>query len=162
MILTQPKLSKGTILIVSDGLASQDCLSNWLSGQGYTVQNLQNEQDEQAVLRAVQTTSPDLILLDAEMSHSVCYEVCQRLKAEAQICEIPIIFISDPSQTGNLQKIFAVGGADYISQPFQKEAILARVDHQITLLKLKQQLQDRFHIAGFHRQVMRVGNIGIG
>ena len=138
MTPTPPKPSKGTILIVSDALASQNCLSNLLSEQGYIVQKLK---DEQTALRAIQTTPPDLILFDTQISLTDGYEFCQRLKADERICEIPIIFISDPSQVLNQNKVFEVGGADYITPPFQIEEVVARVGHHITLLKLKQQLQ---------------------
>ncbi|MCG8363894.1 MAG: response regulator, partial [Pseudanabaenales cyanobacterium] len=122
MTPTPPKPSKGTILIVSDALASQNCLSNLLSEQGYIVQKLK---DEQTALRAIQTTPPDLILFDTQMPLTDGYEFCQHLKADERICEIPIIFISDPSQVLNQNKVFEVGGADYITPPFQIEEVVA-------------------------------------
>ncbi|MDJ0706485.1 MAG: PAS domain S-box protein [Leptolyngbyaceae cyanobacterium MO_188.B28] len=135
MILTQPKPSKGTILIVSD---EQTSLSDLLSDYGYTVHALQ---DEQEALKVVQAAPPDLILLDIPKLLTDGYEVRQSLKTEAHSWEIPIIFIGDPGQTENIKEVFDAGGADYIRCPFQIEEVLARIGHHITLSKLKQRLQ---------------------
>ena len=140
MILTQPKPSKGTILIVSGDQASQNCLSNLLSDDGYTVQTLQSVQE---ALRVVQTAPPDLVLLDIQTSLIDINEVRQGLKTQDQICEVPIIFISESSQSDTIKKVFEAGGADYISRPFQIEEVLARIGHHITLLRVKQQLQEQ-------------------
>jgi DNA-binding response OmpR family regulator len=92
-------------------------------------------------LRAARSTSPDLILLDIRMPNMNGYEVCECLKNDPKTSEIPVIFLSALDETLNKVRAFAVGGADYITKPFQVEEVLARVEHQLTIRKLTQQLQ---------------------
>ncbi len=78
------------------------------------------------------------------------YEVCRRLKAEPQTRGIPVIFLSALDESLDKVKAFNVGGADYVTKPFQIEEVLARVRHQIRLQQLQkenakqqQQLEER-------------------
>jgi serine phosphatase RsbU (regulator of sigma subunit) len=70
------------------------------------------------------------------------YEVCEHLKAGAQTCDVPIIFISALGATQDKVRAFTVGGVDYVTKPFQVEEVLARVETHLALRKLQKQLQD--------------------
>jgi DNA-binding response OmpR family regulator len=129
---------KGYVLIVDDTPGNLSVLSNTLCGQGYKVRCVVKGQ---MALRAARSTSPDLILLDIRMPNMDGYEVCECLKSDPQTSEIPVIFLSALDETLNKVRAFAVGGADYITKPFQVEEVLARVEHQLTIRKLTQQLQ---------------------
>jgi two-component system sensor histidine kinase/response regulator len=65
------------------------------------------------------------------------YEVCGRIKSEAQLADIPIIFLSALSETQDKVKAFRAGGADYISKPFQIEEVHARVETHLKLHELQ-------------------------
>jgi PAS domain S-box-containing protein len=65
------------------------------------------------------------------------YEVCRQLKADKNTCNIPVIFISGSSDKESMLAGFQVGGVDFISKPFQKEEILARVRTHISLFQLQ-------------------------
>jgi PAS domain S-box-containing protein len=71
------------------------------------------------------------------------YEVCSKLKASSLTKDIPIIFISALSEVFDKVKAFEVGGVDYITKPFQAQEVLARVEHQLNIRRLSQQLVER-------------------
>ncbi len=126
------------ILIVDDVPANLDVLSNLLQSQGYDVRAAINGA---MALRAVQATPPDLILLDVTMPELDGYEVCRRLKANPDTDTIPVIFISALQEALDKVRAFEVGGADYITKPFQLEEVVARVEHQLIIRRLQQKLE---------------------
>ncbi len=71
------------------------------------------------------------------------YEVCSRLKASCQTKDIPIIFISALNEVFDKVKAFEVGGVDYITKHFQAQEVLARVEHQLHIQRLSQQLVEQ-------------------
>ncbi|HEY9606737.1 MAG TPA: AAA-like domain-containing protein [Allocoleopsis sp.] len=138
MTTTKTETDKGYILIVDDTPENLQVLSNTLSKQGYKIRCVVTGQ---MAIRAARSTSPDLILLDIRMPDLNGYEVCEYLKRDAQTSEIPIVFLSALDEAIDKVKAFAVGGADYVTKPFQVEEVLARVEHQLTIRKLTEQLQ---------------------
>lgn len=124
------QLSKEDILIVDDTPENLRLLSKMLEQQGY---NVRKALSGQMALTAVQTVSPDLILLDIMMPSIDGYQVCEKLKADPNTAKIPIIFLSALSEAFDKVKAFAAGGADYITKPFQIEEVLARVQNQLAL-----------------------------
>jgi two-component system sensor histidine kinase/response regulator len=71
------------------------------------------------------------------------YEVCQQLKAGDRTRDIPVIFISALEDVLDKVKAFAVGGVDYITKPFQVEEVLVRIENQLTICRLRKQLQEQ-------------------
>ena len=134
------KTSKGNILIVDDTPNNLRLLSVTLTQEGYEVRSAINGS---MALTGAKMEPPDLVLLDIMMPDLSGYEVCQYLKADPITRDIPIIFISATNEVINKVKAFEVGGADYISKPFQVEEVLARVEHQLTIRRLQQQLQEK-------------------
>lgn len=132
------EVDKGYILIVDDTPENLQVLSNTLSQQGYKVRCVVTGQ---MAIRAARSTSPELILLDIRMPEMDGYEVCEYLKRDVQTSEIPVIFLSALDEALNKVRAFGIGGADYITKPFQVEEVLARVEHQLTIRRLTKQLQ---------------------
>jgi sigma-B regulation protein RsbU (phosphoserine phosphatase) len=130
--------TKGDILVVDDTPANLRLLSQMLNEQGYKVRPVL---DGRLALAAAQAKPPDLILLDIRMPDLNGYQVCERLKAESQTKDIPIIFISALDAIQDKVKAFKVGGVDYITKPFHVEEVLARVETHLTLHKLQEQLE---------------------
>ncbi|WP_446372206.1 sensor histidine kinase [Coleofasciculus sp. G3-WIS-01] len=136
----QPKTSKGIILIVDDTPDSLRLLEAALTRYGYEVRSTVNGA---MALTAAKAVAPDLILLDILMPDMNGYDVCSALKASPVTRDIPIIFISALDEVFDKVKAFTLGGADYITKPFQFEEVLARVDHQLTIRQLTQDLEQR-------------------
>ncbi|HAX77981.1 MAG TPA: hypothetical protein DCY88_19715 [Cyanobacteria bacterium UBA11372] len=130
--------SPGDILIVDDAPENLRLLSTILKSQGYQVRQSINGQ---LALRAAQLNPPDLILLDISMPQMDGYEVCKHLKSSEKTRHIPVIFISALDREVNKVKAFELGGVDYITKPFHLKEVLMRVQHQIALHRLQDQLQ---------------------
>ncbi|WP_088889911.1 GGDEF domain-containing response regulator [Leptolyngbya ohadii] len=129
-----------TLLIVDDHLDNVRSLALLLSDSGYLVRKATSGE---MALETIQIAKPDLVLLDVRMPEMDGYEVCERIKANPNTCDVPIIFLSASNDTDDKIQAFEVGGADYVTKPFQAEEVLARVRHQVTILQQKQQLQQQ-------------------
>ncbi|HSH02330.1 MAG TPA: response regulator [Anaerolineae bacterium] len=125
------------ILIVDDTLPNLRLLSDMLQKHGYIIRGVTNGV---MALTAVKAEPPDLILLDIKMPQMDGYTVCAQLKEDAETRDIPIIFISALDDSIDKVRAFAVGGVDYITKPFQIEEVLARVQTQLNMAGLRQQL----------------------
>jgi len=136
----QTNATKGDILIVDDTVENLRFLAATLTERGYEVRSAISGS---LALMGAQAAPPDLILLDIKMPDMSGYEVCQRLKTLEQTCEIPVIFISALNEALDKVKAFSVGGADYITKPFQMEEVLVRVENQLMLRRLNQELEKR-------------------
>jgi signal transduction histidine kinase len=128
------------ILIVDDNPDNLRLLSRVLTECGYAVQRAISGQ---LALNAIRVSPPHLILLDVLMPDINGYEVCQQLKFEEKTRAIPVIFLSALTEEINKVKAFEIGGADYITKPFQAKEVLIRVKHQLTILGLQHQLQQK-------------------
>jgi len=98
---------------------------------------------EKALKMAAADPPPDLILLDIMMPGMDGFEVCQRLKADTNTHDIPVIFLSALDDTVNKVKGFERGAVDYISKPFQPEEVIVRVNTHLTINRLKQNLAEK-------------------
>jgi len=139
--LPDPKIpAKGDILVVDDNPDNLRLLTTLLSERNYQVRSAISGP---IALAAAQAATPDLILLDVDMPRMDGYEVCQRLKADSRTQDVPVIFISALGQVMDKVKAFGMGAADYITKPFQFPEVLARIEHQLTLRLLQQELVAR-------------------
>ena len=130
---------KDTILIVDDTPKNIQVLGAMLIQQDYHIHVAQNGQQ---ALDAVTNVSPDLILLDIMMPEMDGFEVCKRLQASSETQDIPIIFLTAKAETEDVVRGFELGAVDYVTKPFRKEELLARVKTHLTLRHAKQELHD--------------------
>ncbi|NQE35394.1 response regulator [Microcoleus asticus] len=128
------------ILIIDDEPNNLRFISNILTKEGYKVQRAISGQ---MAVKAKFSVLPDLILLDIAMPKMNGYEVCERLKANKETREIPVIFLSIFNETSYKVKAFEVGGVDYITKPFEVEEILVRIESQLTIQQLSKQLKQQ-------------------
>ena len=91
---------------------------------GYDVYEAMNGADAVAKAPAV---VPDLILLDVRMPKMNGYEACAQIKSMAQICEIPIVFLSAKGQESEIATGLRTGAEAYILKPFAPDELIARV-----------------------------------
>jgi putative two-component system response regulator len=132
-----PALSgtSGTVMVVDDDEAHVNLMEEMLRPRGYEVRSFQSGP---LALAAASEEPPDLILLDIDMPDMTGYEVCERLKSNAQVSEIPVIFLSAMNTPEDRLQGFRSGGVDYISKPFQFEEVQARVHAHVRLRHLQQ------------------------
>ena len=127
------------ILIVDDTPANLRLLSQMLAEHGHSVRAVTSGG---RALASAKLSRPDLVLLDIKMPEMDGYEVCERLKADGQTRDVPVIFISALDELQDKVRAFAVGGVDYITKPFQVEEVLARVETHLALRRLQEQLEN--------------------
>jgi signal transduction histidine kinase len=130
-------LQSFTIFIVDDIPANLGVLDEFLTQQGFEV--LMASDGESAVNK-IEKAQPHLILLDVLMPKGIDgFETCQRLKANLQTKEIPIIFMTALTDIVDKVKGFKLGAVDYITKPFQQEEVLARIKTHLRIYQLQQQ-----------------------
>lgn len=137
MDLTQTLPYKADILVVDDNPENIKLFIQILSSQRFKVRVSVNGKH---ALNSAQSNPPDLILLNINIPEINGYEVCQQLKADERTRNIPVIFISAVDETIDKVNAFTVGGADYISKPFDTLEVLARIENQLRHRKLQLQL----------------------
>lgn len=128
---------QGRILIVDDDLSSLRLLTEILTERGYVVHPTSCGE---MALRFVESSLPDLILLDIKMPGLNGFEVCRRLKADDRTLAIPVIFITGLGDLADKVKGFQAGGVDYLTKPLQLEEVLVRVQTHLTLHALRNEL----------------------
>jgi two-component system sensor histidine kinase/response regulator len=84
-----------------------------------------------------QAEHPDLILLDVMMPDIDGFETAKILKGNPETKDIPIIFLTALNSPQDLVKGFQAGANDFLSKPFNKDELLTRVMHQISLVEAK-------------------------
>ena len=131
---------KSNILIVDDSRDNLRLLSGILVQEGYIVRPVL---DGILAISSAKTNPPDIILLDIMMPGMTGYEICERLKADEELRDIPIIFISALNSVVDKVKAFSIGGVDYITKPFQPQEVLARIQTHLTIRQLQQTLQQK-------------------
>lgn len=138
MITRKPGFINASIMIVDDTPENLRVLSKMLHDQSYEVRPVPSGR---MALHAARNKPPDLFLLDINMPEMNGYELCEIIKGDRQLKEIPVIFISALSETLDKVTAFEVGGVDYITKPYHLSEVLARVETHLHLSKLRQELQ---------------------
>jgi len=128
-----------SILIVDDTPANLLLLERMLTERGYKARPVPSGK---LALEAARSEPPDLILLDIAMPDMDGYEVCEQLKADPALKDIPVIFISVMHETINKVKAFSVGGVDYVTIPFHVEEVYARIRTHLQLRRLEKLRDD--------------------
>ncbi len=126
------------ILIVDDVEANRFMLRDIIKNMGY--QPILTENGVQAVKMA-ERFHPQLIISDIAMPEMDGYELCQIIKGNAQLRDIPIIFISAFDDPADVVKGFNMGGEDYITKPFIPEVVQARVNVHLKLSNANRSMQ---------------------
>lgn len=141
------------VLIVDDQPDNLRTLAAMLTQQGYKVRKAVSGE---VAIETARLNPPSLILLDIRMPQMDGYEVCSALKQSCQTRGVPVIFLSALDDTVDKARAFAVGGADYITKPFQAEEVLLRVEHQLTIQQQQHQLQQEIQERRYAEELLRL------
>jgi PAS domain S-box-containing protein len=132
-------LSHYNIMVVDDIPENLRLLSRILEARGGLVRAALSGP---IALGAIKHQLPDLLILDIRMPGMDGFEVCRRMKADPDLRDIPIIFISAQHDLTDKVKAFSMGGMDYLTKPFEAEEVIARVKTHLTISTLKRRLQN--------------------
>lgn len=129
---------KSTIMVVDDTPDNLTLLGEMLNECGY--RTLLFPRGDLA-LKAALRNKPDLFLLDIMMPNMDGYQLCSKIKEYPSLTNIPVIYISALDDTQSKVTAFSMGAVDYISKPFQKQEVLARVQTHLKLQKIQNELE---------------------
>jgi DNA-binding response OmpR family regulator len=121
------------VLIADDNPQGVELLEAYLTGTGYETQVAY---DGEETLRKVNDWHPDLILLDIMMPKISGFEVCKRLKANAQTATIVVLMVTALDQHSDIDRAVEAGTDDFMTKPINKAELLLRVK---AALKSRQQ-----------------------
>ncbi|WP_017295804.1 diguanylate cyclase [Geminocystis herdmanii] len=126
------------ILAVDDNSINRILLEKLLKKEGYKMTILSSSEE---VIPYLNKVTPDLILLDLMMPNINGLELCESIKINPNLQEIPIIFITASDEKKDLLKAFDLGAVDYITKPFHNQELLARVKNHLELKFTRDELR---------------------
>lgn len=142
-----------TILVADDVFTNIEFLRYILRKENYNIIPVSNGAE---AIEQVEKGSVDLILLDVMMPDLDGFEVCRRLKSKEEFSEIPIIFLTARTDVESTVKGFELGAVDYVTKPFHRQELLARVKNHIELQKVKE-----FHIRSKEKYRKHLGQFKV-
>lgn len=131
-------LTKSLILIVDDVPKNLQVVGKILDQNNYEVAVADSAE---AALEVLKNIIPDLILLDVMMPDIDGYELCELIKKQKKLKNIPVIFLTAQTDVDNIVRGFEVGGVDYITKPFNFREFLARIKTHLELKNAREQIE---------------------
>ena len=126
-----------SILIVDDNTGMVQLMARMLKG----VARLRFATRGDEALKLMRESAPDLVLLDAEMPGMSGYEVCEAIRADATLADIPVIFVTGHGETDAEVRGLEAGAVDFITKPVNEALLLARVRTQLRLKSMADELR---------------------
>ena len=140
-----------TVLIVDDEESGRQTIESVLEGEGYNIELAEN--GFQAIDRARELL-PDVILLDVMMPGMTGFEVCQRIRSDPELAEIPIIILTALDDRESMLSGLKAGADDFISKPFDRFELRARVLGITRLNRYHKLVQERTNLQQAHAQLL--------
>jgi len=139
------------VLIVDDEDAGRETLQSVLESEGYELEMAEN--GFQAIEKAKKLL-PDVILLDVMMPGMTGFEVCQRIRSDPQIAEIPIIILTALDDRESLLTALKAGADDFIAKPFDRYELRARLLGITKLNRYQKLIQERSKLQEANQQLL--------
>lgn len=144
-------------LVVDDSPETLRLLTDALDGAGMTVMVAL---DGAAAMRIIDQITPDIVLLDAVMPGIDGFETCRRLKRDAGLANVPVIFMTGLAETEHIVRGLEAGGVDYVTKPIVIEEMLARIRVHLGNARLTQSARAALDVSGrFLFAVNRQGSV---
>lgn len=112
------------ILIAEDERDIRDLVAFTLRFAGHEVVAVGNGEE---AIEAARQEMPDLILMDVRMPRMTGYEACEKMKADSQLKDIPVVFLSAKGQDSEIQTGLNAGATEYLLKPFAPVELTQRV-----------------------------------
>ncbi|MBU4288072.1 MAG: diguanylate cyclase [Proteobacteria bacterium] len=138
-----------TILVIDDSKLIAHVAKNILTKQGHEVLLAQ---DGETGLDMAKNNEPDLILLDLILPGIDGYGVCQRIKNDSNIADIPVIMLTSKAEHTDKVRGLELGASDYVTKPFDEGELVARVNTHLRIKELHESLQEK------NRQLLEMAN----
>ena len=157
MLMSIEPKKRDVALVVDDSPETLRLLTDALDGAGMTVMVAL---DGASAMRIVDQITPDIVLLDAVMPGLDGFETCRRLKRDAELANVPVIFMTGLAETEHIVRGLEAGGVDYVTKPIVIEEMLARIRVHLGNARLTQSARAALDVSGrFLFAVNRQGHI---
>ena len=143
--MTTDLKKRDVALVVDDSPETLRLLTDALDAAGMTVMVAM---DGEAAMRIVDQITPDIILLDAMMPGMDGFETCRRLKRDAGLADVPVIFMTGLSEAEHIVRGLEAGGVDYVTKPIVIEVMLARIRVHLANARLTQSARNALDVSG--------------
>src|SRR5256714_3010544 len=155
--MTTEAKKRDVALVVDDSPETLRLLTDALDGAGMTVMVAL---DGASAMRIVDQITPDIVLLDAIMPGMDGFETCKRLKCDAGLSKVPIIFMTGLAETEHIVRGLEAGGVDYVTKPIVVEEMLARIRVHLANARMTQSARAALDVSGrYLLAVSRQGRI---
>ncbi|MCP1834292.1 DNA-binding NarL/FixJ family response regulator [Bradyrhizobium sp. USDA 4503] len=153
--MTIEQKKRDVALVVDDSPETLRLLTDALDGAGMTVMVAL---DGASAMRIVEQITPDIVLLDAVMPGMDGFETCRRLKRDAGLDGVPIIFMTGLAETEHIVRGLEAGGVDYVTKPIVVEEMLARIRVHLANARMTQSARAALDVSG--RYLLAVNSAG--
>jgi DNA-binding NarL/FixJ family response regulator len=153
--MTIEQKKRDVALVVDDSPETLRLLTDALDGAGMTVMVAL---DGASAMRIVDQITPDIVLLDAMMPGMDGFETCRRLKRDAGLDGVPIIFMTGLAETEHIVRGLEAGGVDYVTKPIVVEEMLARIRVHLANARMTQSARAALDVSG--RYLLAVNSAG--
>ncbi|MBR1158700.1 MULTISPECIES: response regulator transcription factor [Bradyrhizobium] len=153
--MTIEQKKRDVALVVDDSPETLRLLTDALDGAGMTVMVAL---DGASAMRIVDQITPDIVLLDAVMPGMDGFETCRRLKRDAGLDGVPIIFMTGLAETEHIVRGLEAGGVDYVTKPIVVEEMLARIRVHLANARMTQSARAALDVSG--RYLLAVNSAG--
>ena len=143
-MITEPK-KRDVALVVDDSPETLRLFTDALDGAGMTVMVAL---DGASAMRIVDQITPDIVLLDAMMPGMDGFETCKRLKRDAGLNNVPIIFMTGLAETEHIVRGLEAGGVDYVTKPIVVQEMIARIRVHLANARLTQSARAALDVSG--------------
>src|SRR5690606_1730160 len=150
--MTDASHPRDIVLLVDDSPEALGFLTEALEQSGFSVLIATSGQ---AALSIVDKISPDLILLDAIMPGLDGFETCRKLKANAAMAQVPVIFMTGLTETEHVVNALDCGGVDYLTKPINIDELRARIRVHLSNARSAQSARVALDAAGRHLLAVR-------
>jgi CheY-like chemotaxis protein len=130
---------KGRILIVDDDVHAIEILTRMLGREGYSCLSATGGV---AALQIVQAQPVDVILLDVMMPQMDGLQVCERLRQDDNLRQIPVILVTAKDDMETRSKGMSLGVSEYLTKPINKRELFTRIEAQLHAREIGRKLSE--------------------
>ncbi|MET0172810.1 MAG: response regulator [Agrobacterium vaccinii] len=152
MSVPSAALAKDIVLLVDDSPDALGFLTDALEQSGFSVLIATSGQ---SALNIAERITPDIILLDAVMPSMDGFETCTRLKSNAAVTQVPVIFMTGLTETEHVVRALEAGGVDYLTKPINIDELRARIRVHLSNARSAQSARVALDAAGRHLLAVR-------
>ncbi|THK39455.1 response regulator transcription factor [Ensifer sp. MPMI2T] len=150
--MAEPANPRDIVLLVDDSPEALGFLTEALEQSGFSVLIATSGN---AALNIADRITPDIILLDAVMPGMDGFDTCVRLKANASVTQVPVVFMTGLTETEHVVRALEAGGVDYLTKPINIDELRARIRVHLSNARSAQSARVALDAAGRHLLAVR-------